>query len=466
MPATAPATIGFPPTPLPNTYWVSPGRILAGEYPGAPSRGETLERLGALLEVGVQLFIDLTQMDEMPEYAPLLREIDASIVHRRFPIIDHGLPESSSVMRRILDAIDRALQSGQCVYIHCRAGIGRTGTVVGCHLVRNGQANAAVLAHLADLWQQSARSSRWPAVPETEEQCHYVANWSEPQSTSVQDRAVGILVGLAAGEMACSSSPATHVLPHTAMTLCLADSLLACGKCDAKDQMQRYLRWVREQPAGSRPDIPPELQRALGAFQFSRKVFAGSHDPANHDSHSLPRTAAVALFHHDHADQALTAAAETSRTTQQSPVVLDACRLFTALLIDAMSGQGKQDLLAFRSGAALRTLRRYKLKREILALLDGGWRSVQAWRSDSLNVLSVLSMALRGLDSTENFQDALQFAGQVGDNTGTVGAVCGALAGAYYGVTDIPPHFRQNHHRQQGARDLDLETIAKNLAIE
>jgi len=466
MPASAPAISGFPPTPLPNTYWVSPGRILAGEYPGAQLRGETLERLGALLEVGVQVFIDLTEVDEMPEYAPLLREIDASIVHHRFPILDHGLPENSVEMSGILDTIDRALHSGRCVYIHCRAGIGRTGTVVGCHLVRNGLHHAAVLAHMADLWQQSARSNRWPSIPETPEQCDYVVNWSEPQNTSMQDRAVGTLIGLAAGEMACSSSPATYVLPHTAMTRCLADSLLACGKSDAHDQMQRYLRWLRERPAGERRDVPAELQRALAAFQFSRKVFAGSHDPANHDPHSLPRTAAVAVFHHDSSDEALTAAVEASRTTQQSPVVLDACRLFTALLIDALSGQSKQDLLAFRSGSGVRTLRRYKLKPEILALLEGGWRTTDAGRNEPLNVLRVLSLALRALDGTENFQEAVQFARQVGENTGTLGAMCGALAGAHYGVTGIPAHFRQNHHKQLGARGLDLENLAKNLALE
>ena len=56
-----------------------------------------------------------------------------------------------AAMRELLDHIDVAQQRGQRVYRHCWGGIGRTGTVVGCYLVRHGFTGAAAIAHLAQL---------------------------------------------------------------------------------------------------------------------------------------------------------------------------------------------------------------------------------------------------------------------------------------------------------------------------
>ena len=105
--------------------------------------------------------------------------------------------------------------------------------------------------------------------------------------------------------------------------------------------MQRYLQWTRDVGGAG---VPPELKRALGVWQWSKKPNAGSHDPKNLDPHSLPRTLAVALFMRARCRTTRSMlAAEVSRTTQQSPVVLDLCRLWAALFIDALTGCDKAD---------------------------------------------------------------------------------------------------------------------------
>jgi protein-tyrosine phosphatase len=80
-------------------------------------------------------------------------------------------------MRAIQDAIARALEAGEVVYVHCWGGVGRTGTVIGCHLVQNethtGDQALAALKQLRSSTQRAHRVS-----PETSEQHDMVRGWS------------------------------------------------------------------------------------------------------------------------------------------------------------------------------------------------------------------------------------------------------------------------------------------------
>ena len=162
------------PTPLRNSYWVIPGKVLAGEHPGGPNREATREKLQRLIQAGVECFIDLTEPNEIKAYD---RELPFGMEYLRKPIKDHSTPAQRVHMAEILDCMHDALQSGRCVYVHCRAGIGRTGTVIGCFLVERGLPGEAALDELNRLWQQCERSQSWASIPETSDQTEYVLRW-------------------------------------------------------------------------------------------------------------------------------------------------------------------------------------------------------------------------------------------------------------------------------------------------
>ena len=86
-----------PMKPIRDCYWVKPGGLLAGEYPGARRPAEGRERLCSFLRAGVQVFIDLTEAEgHLEPYAGLLADeserlgVDAR--HLRFEIPDMGAP--------------------------------------------------------------------------------------------------------------------------------------------------------------------------------------------------------------------------------------------------------------------------------------------------------------------------------------------------------------------------------------
>ena len=99
-----------PAKPDPNTYWVVPGKLLAGEYPGARDLEETRHRLRSFLAAGVRHFIDLTEVGELTPYAQLLTEEAGSrATYERFPIRDVSVPEEPKTMALIIASIDRAM---------------------------------------------------------------------------------------------------------------------------------------------------------------------------------------------------------------------------------------------------------------------------------------------------------------------------------------------------------------------
>jgi predicted protein tyrosine phosphatase len=169
--------------PISESYWVEPERFLAGEYP-AHAFGEQLrQRLDAFLDHGINTFIDLTDADELPSYLPMLQvqalDYEVEIHYKRFTITDHGVP-TPETMRAILDEIDSALAAGRKVYLHCWGGIGRTGTTVGCYLVRHGRTGPQALQQLAEWWKDVPKSRIWLHTPETKRQMDFILNWSEP----------------------------------------------------------------------------------------------------------------------------------------------------------------------------------------------------------------------------------------------------------------------------------------------
>jgi protein-tyrosine phosphatase len=167
--------------PFEETYWVKPGQLLAGEYPGRRMEIETRKRIQQLIQAGIRICIDLTKPGEMePSYRDIFLEelsqygFEGNYYH--FPVYDFSVPDHAQ-LTRTLDKIDESITNGQPVYVHCRAGIGRTGLIVGCYLARHGISGEAALKAIKQL--RSSMPNGWVQSPETDEQTAIVRKWGK-----------------------------------------------------------------------------------------------------------------------------------------------------------------------------------------------------------------------------------------------------------------------------------------------
>lgn len=177
---SAAPTVAHLARPLPNSYWATP-QVVASEYPGDLDPAQARTKLQALLAAGITDFIDLTEEGELDPYAALLAEVAAAqgvvVRYHRLAIPDVGLP-TPDTLHHALAVLRQVEEQGNKAVVHCWGGIGRTGTVVGCHLVQHyGLSGPAALAHLNQQWQGVAKRHRVPRVPETEAQRQLVATF-------------------------------------------------------------------------------------------------------------------------------------------------------------------------------------------------------------------------------------------------------------------------------------------------
>jgi ADP-ribosyl-[dinitrogen reductase] hydrolase len=287
------------------------------------------------------------------------------------------------------------------------------------------------------------------------------------------DRFRGCLLGLAAGDAVGTTvefQPQGSFLPvtgmagggpfdlspgewtdDTSMALCLASSLLWVGGFDARDQMNRYCNWADHGYLSSNGhcfDIGNTVRRALSRYRETGDPFSGETDPHTAGNGSIMRLAPVPMFYFPDRERALHFAVESSRTTHGAPECLDACHLLADILFLALEGAGKEEVLTGSdpgqiTSTAIQSIARGAYRKKPTAGVRGTGYVVES-----------LEAALWCFSTTETFEDAILTAANLGDDADTTAAVCGQVAGAYYGESGIPERWRERLVMRQEIRDL------------
>lgn len=290
--------------------------------------------------------------------------------------------------------------------------------------------------------------------------------------TRVNDRRRGALIGLAVGDALGAAvefnppgtfAPVTGYRdggPHglaagqwtddTSMALALADSMAKTG-WDLHDQMGRYVEWWRHgkySVIGECFDIGGTTRMALHNFLASRDpLTSGPTDERSSGNGSIMRLAPVPIhFHHlltEQVEELSKLAEESSLTTHASSQCRSACRYLAAVLAALIRGDDRDQVLSPEWEVLARLHGHKPLDPAILAVAQGSFRRKMppAIRGSGW-VVESLEAALWAFHSSASFEEAVLKAVNLGDDADTTGAVCGQLAGAYWGESGIPEHLR------------------------
>jgi ADP-ribosyl-[dinitrogen reductase] hydrolase len=241
----------------------------------------------------------------------------------------------------------------------------------------------------------------------------------------------------------------------TSMALCLATSLVCCRGFDARDQMQRYWHWYREgylSSTGTCFDIGGTTRSALERFHQTGDPMAGSTDPYSAGNGSLMRLAPVPMYYFSSRGETLCYAAQSSATTHAAAECIEACQLFADMLVHAMNGEEKEAILTGSQDLPLQT-------EKIRSIASDSYRTKERDEIKGTGyVVDCLEASLWCFQTSGSFKDAILLAANLGDDADTTAAVCGQIAGAYYGMKGIPARWLERLHMRR-----EIEELAEQL---
>lgn len=247
----------------------------------------------------------------------------------------------------------------------------------------------------------------------------------------------------------------------TSLALCLAMSLIENGY-DPKDQIEKYIRWMDTGYMSSNGlcfDIGFSTRNSLMDYKDLGDPYSGETGEYSAGNGSLMRLAPIPMYYANDIEEAIKKSGDSSRTTHGALTCIDACRLYSCLIVMALQGVPKETILdSYLVSDGCFSQPENKLCPEIEEVGLGSYKNKQPPEiKGSGYVVKSLEAALWAFYNTDNFKDAILDAVNLGDDADTTAAICGQLAGAYYGMEGIPSHWLDK---------LTMKDEIENMAVQ
>lgn len=206
------------------------------------------------------------------------------------------------------------------------------------------------------------------------------------------------------------NTPAGYWTDDGAMALCIMESAVRCQKYDLEDIADNFIRWYDDGFCSSL-DYSFDVGSAtvMGICGLKRGELCNGLEDSQGNG-SIMRFAPGLLL--DNGDNRIIH--EVSDLTHNSCKVRETADLMAEICRTHLSGV-KTPLQS-----------EYSMREEVN---NSGW------------AVSTLQAALWAFHTTDNFEEALIAAVNLGGDADTIGAVCGQIAGAYYGYSAIPERW-------------------------
>lgn len=244
----------------------------------------------------------------------------------------------------------------------------------------------------------------------------------------------------------------------TSMALCLTASIIIKKESNIQDQLERYLRWYRDgylSSTGKCFDIGNSTRKVLEKFEFRLKRAKEKNeatvdlsrigDVEGAGNGCLMRLAPLALFYSFASISTLMEAVRSAtEITHADKKAIDACCFFAVLVCSAAQGKPKDKIL---DPMYFRKFYQGDIHKDVQNIIDGSYKKKPNGYQDGIRatgfVINTLEAALWAFyHDGGSFEKGVLDVIRLGDDTDTVAAVYGQLAGACYGLDRIPSRWR------------------------
>lgn len=249
----------------------------------------------------------------------------------------------------------------------------------------------------------------------------------------------------------------------TSMALCLGQSLLDKNGFDPTDQMEKYLKWYHKgymSSNGTCFDIGLTVRQALSQFELTQSPYSGSTDPMSAGNGSLMRVAPIPIYYFLDLAKTIEFSALSSKTTHGADECIQACKLFSIFISRALQGLSKEEILN-PTGID------FQLSDKLKNVLSGSYKLKKTKDiQGSGYVVESLEASLWAFYKSNSFEEAILEAVNLGRDADTTGAICGQIAGAFWGKSGIPEKWLKKLVKCDFIEDMALKLLDKEFYFD
>jgi ADP-ribosyl-[dinitrogen reductase] hydrolase len=238
----------------------------------------------------------------------------------------------------------------------------------------------------------------------------------------------------------------------TSLALCLAHSLIKQKGFSPGCIMDNFLKWRKEgfmSSTGKAFDVGHTTDIAIQKFARMQDPYSGPTSPDTAGNGSIMRLAPIPLFYYPQTHLVIHYAAESSKLTHGASEAVESCQVLAGMISRALDGESKEDIL-FANSFENTAVKSSKLAK----IVKGEYRDKKASEIVASGyVINSLEAALWSFLKTDTLADALLTAVNLGYDADTTAAVCGQVAGAYYGASQLPKEWTSKLSKYDLIRD-------------
>ena len=269
----------------------------------------------------------------------------------------------------------------------------------------------------------------------------------------------------------------THHVPEgtwsddTSMTIATMDSIQEVGKLDYEDVMDKFLEWVRDAKYTATDvvfDIGNATSNALSKYSSSKvsATICGGKSEYDNGNGSLMRMSPVSMYLESlnvSDKERVKIVCNVSSMTHGHDISKLGCVIYDRFIHELLCGKDK--LTAYRDACDFKFSKYFNKK--IIEEYD----RVLSKEIDKLNiesvsssgyVVSTLEASLWSVLTTNSYEEAIVKSINLGDDTDTVGAITGSIAGIIYGYYNIPKRWIDKLRKKEYL-DYLIDKFSKTL---